>query len=1040
MTNQSNLIVKIFIDYVLSDGRPTFSKTSIVNKTASSSNDQQSTLLIGISMPQSSESILDPDFTPLLIDKSNDSGCIKSNTWRIIVGVVVGVVGAVAIAVASIILIKKKRMILQFNKNIQHKLSRMDDRWFTVLLLLFVISISSSNNHVALSQSLPTTELNSAIWIIRQYGSDLPQDQTSICSSLYFVCSAASPTPHIIKIVMLSYPTTTTGLLPNAGLNQFDFPELVEIDIIAVQAPISPSLNILDLIKGSAPKLQKLFLRSDTSITSLPSGLGYSLPMLKSFLVENVYFQHDIVFDFGPTVTDLKFAIVGALIIDQSTPVHTNLASLNINVKLLVPQSITFTNQSFPALTSLSISPQSNSMSLIVVVTSQSEVHLYIEYPQSVMTLMASGFSTLLPSLDQFTKLSLLALSQSTLSSLPFTEYPEYFSAIQVTSTNLAAIPNIPIRNLKSITLDHNQIESVPWNNFQNANNILLDVSFNTGLATIVPESFCNNRLYIDGCPLITDLPECFKCYQNNRFYVRTDIVLDPGFTCNITFNSTMLYTVLGYGTLFGTNLGYGYYVNNRYLLTPEIPNKKLRFYDNQLETGPPRNITLVMDGNYPEYKYNITVLEIGISITQTTFVQLPTQVVQLKSLATMNPYLDHTISINDNIDCVITGLIVDGYLYCNISGHSFKQGDTLKYTISNPYYTFQQDIIVYQVFYPADVVLDTRDSIISVGSTYNFSGKYGTGPMDQTIIYFNGDPSICNVTFKNQSNIQCDQTKFWQGGETNITISVDGFTANPIMVDLKTIQSLCNDTGCSGHGSCDINGTCVCDTGYYSDKCLQKYPTFRSGSYDLNDRKLISIYGDFGPFNQTTVSITLNNTDCQVTYKSQLTVDNSTNNGNNWIYFKPSSQGSGSGSDSGSDSNELTCPFNCYGHGQCINGKCQCQPGYSSIDNCLTKTSNHTNTPNTTSPTTSFDIDGIDFQFEMIAIQEIDTDDNIINEVLTNSWNSTIIVNNQTQTTTVNYQLNNSDTTALVTATISFSQQPRDIQFGSQLLHIDAN
>ncbi|EGG15885.1 hypothetical protein DFA_09554 [Cavenderia fasciculata] len=147
MTNQSNLIVKmlilihsatinyptlfniyeLFIDYVLSDGRPTFSRTSIVNKTASSSNDQQSTLLIGISMPQSSESIIDPDFTPLLIDKSSDSGCdSKSNTWRIVVGVVVGVFGVVAIAVASIILVQKKRVAKRYNADMQHKLARMN--------------------------------------------------------------------------------------------------------------------------------------------------------------------------------------------------------------------------------------------------------------------------------------------------------------------------------------------------------------------------------------------------------------------------------------------------------------------------------------------------------------------------------------------------------------------------------------------------------------------------------------------------------------------------------------------------------------------------------------------------------------------------------------------------------------------------------------------------------------------------------------------------------------------------------------------------
>ncbi|EGG15890.1 hypothetical protein DFA_09559 [Cavenderia fasciculata] len=72
-------------------------------------------------MPQCQSCSLDPDFAPLLIDKSNDSGCSKSNTWRIIVGVVVGVFGAVAIVVASII----QRVTKRFNKNMQQKLARM---------------------------------------------------------------------------------------------------------------------------------------------------------------------------------------------------------------------------------------------------------------------------------------------------------------------------------------------------------------------------------------------------------------------------------------------------------------------------------------------------------------------------------------------------------------------------------------------------------------------------------------------------------------------------------------------------------------------------------------------------------------------------------------------------------------------------------------------------------------------------------------------------------------------------------------------------
>ncbi|EGG17822.1 hypothetical protein DFA_08823 [Cavenderia fasciculata] len=99
-----------FIDFVVSDGRVTYSKTELISSTPIDNSDDQSIALIGINLPQCSSCQLDPDFTPLLIDKGGDSGCkeSQSNTWKIIVGVVVGGVALIAIAVGSIILIKKK--------------------------------------------------------------------------------------------------------------------------------------------------------------------------------------------------------------------------------------------------------------------------------------------------------------------------------------------------------------------------------------------------------------------------------------------------------------------------------------------------------------------------------------------------------------------------------------------------------------------------------------------------------------------------------------------------------------------------------------------------------------------------------------------------------------------------------------------------------------------------------------------------------------------------------------------------------------------
>ncbi|EGG22322.1 hypothetical protein DFA_04440 [Cavenderia fasciculata] len=483
----------------------------------------------------------------------------------------------------------------------------------------------------------------------------------------------------------------------------------------------------------------------------------------------------------------------------------------------------------------------------------------------------------------------------SSFTEFPLSVYPDTLESIKSRNGDLTTFPNVP-QSVSSYEFPNNKLQgAIPWNIFQNTNNILFDISNNPLItSTSVPQSFCSNKLRIRGCPSITSVPDCFLCYRLNTIAVQIDIIPDPDFQCNIVLDSTMIYTVKGSGNITGENIGYGNNVDNRYLLRPLISNKHLSFFDGLREVGPPRTVALTLDSMYPSYTYNFTVVEVAIEMESLLYRQLPTGVVQFRAFVyNFNAYIPHTFKINGRVDS----------------------------------------------FYPSNETLVSWDNIIKVGSNYSFTGYFGLGSGRSVAVYFNGDPSICTVFNISSGVVECNQTKYWSGiGLTNITINVNGFWSTPIFANLSSLESLCNTTGCSGHGICDQYGVCVCDTGYYSDKCLGKYPTFASGSYDLNNRKLISIYGDFGPYNQTIVSIKLNDTDCQVTSKSQslinctlvsdpsdglalvrLTVDNSTNNGNNWIYFHHRSSGSGS------DSNELTCPFNCYGHGQCINGKCKC-------------------------------------------------------------------------------------------------------------------
>ncbi|EGG14550.1 hypothetical protein DFA_12326 [Cavenderia fasciculata] len=98
-----------FIDYCLSDGRKTYSKTQLINTTVI---DQDNSIaLIGISLPQSQISILDPDFSALVINPDNYGKCSSEsdNKWKMIVGVVVGVVGAVCVSVIIFVIVKRIR-------------------------------------------------------------------------------------------------------------------------------------------------------------------------------------------------------------------------------------------------------------------------------------------------------------------------------------------------------------------------------------------------------------------------------------------------------------------------------------------------------------------------------------------------------------------------------------------------------------------------------------------------------------------------------------------------------------------------------------------------------------------------------------------------------------------------------------------------------------------------------------------------------------------------------------------------------------------
>ncbi|EGG17815.1 hypothetical protein DFA_08816 [Cavenderia fasciculata] len=250
--------------------------------------------------------------------------------------------------------------------------------------------------------------------------------------------------------------------------------------------------------------------------------------------------------------------------------------------------------------------------------------------------------------------------------------------------------------------------------------------------------------------------------------------------------------------------------------------------------------------------------------------------------------------------------------------------------------------------------------------------------------------------------------------------------------------------------------------------------PIVTSTDYSMETQTL-ELYGTFGPLFNFPLIIKVSNLTCRIVTSSvslmKCELDTVPKPGpatlfvsiggfdfisSSLLYFQPNSDNSGSSTTTTTSSTtggsketpQQICSrltYNCYGHGQCDNnGICQCNENYNQIDNCLTKYINTTIKPNTTNPTVSFDIDGIDFQFEIYSIQELDYDGSILQELLLTNQTWNVSINTDNITTFANYQLflgNDSIyETLLVSSDLSFSSIGRNVIFGDTELVLVPN
>ncbi|EGG15945.1 hypothetical protein DFA_09616 [Cavenderia fasciculata] len=877
------------------------------------------------------------------------------------------------------------------------------------LLLLFSISHAQT-------QTLTQPELDSAIYLLKLYGqSAVPQDQT-ICqysvSSTKITCdNNTSDGQYHIRQFTLQFSAFTNIGLPDPTLTSLYLPEITTFQIIKNANTINANTSV---------NLQTLTLEE----------------YLKSFTI------------------------------DRSTMYFPSLVTMGLYVSTSwdTPYLLNISSEAFPKLNSITINGDSNvtvyyhssaPSTSITCTIFQKQCDLKISSGINISSLTVSG----IVSLDPITA----------------TEYPN-LTSFRVTSSQLTQFPFIsyPAR-LSLIDVSLNQITSIPKNNM--------------GFGGNLSQSYCSHRSFDIRNTSVESVPDCFWCYFSTVPAVLvTSLTIPNGFVCDVTLdNPTLGFYVTNQSivTITGNNLGWGG-SSPGYSFSVIKPNKIIAVsFSTTPNSLTPFTIKWATFTNAPQS--TVSVIEAGIALygldSMPTY---PEPTISLNFL-TFNPQLNNSMTVDGSYACSF----ITPSIQTNCTVPSLSLGPH-QLNISNPYLSRTIDFV-----YNYPTINSAAPVPFVQGSDITIKGDFGQQQQTSSsiVVFMNGDIELSQCTVKSisSSTIVCHLEQKLVDLVLQIRVGVNEYNSTYPLSD----QELCQQStiNCHGNGQCNTTGLCVCNSNAFYNDCSKPYPIISSGSYDQTNNKIVNLFGDFGPFGQLNVIIKINNvSDCIVDSKSQqsitctleqtpnyglssvqLHLDSLDTNAKDILYLRQPDNGGNNGSTSGStttDSSTTTSTTsgsstgtpqqqcekqtsNCYGHGICgVNGICQCDKDYNPVDNCFTKFINSTIIPNTTSPTVSFDIDGIDFQFEVVSIQELDFDSNIVKELFISNY--TWIVNASTNniTTVVDYQLNTTLSSSSssdivnnilfqsvsVLSTISFSTQSRDIQFGDQQLHINAN
>ncbi|EGG20663.1 hypothetical protein DFA_00524 [Cavenderia fasciculata] len=772
--------------------------------------------------------------------------------------------------------------------------------------------------------------IDSVIFILRQYGSTIGQTEQDICNSTQIQCIGDYVNSISLKIDQYQ----DVGPV-NSSIQSLDLFLIRSIEIYSSGQVNDRSINLFTILNLGVGFTTSILIKNDPSFTTIPSIWA----RLNNFVLVDIL--DCPLTDYSPLFKLARITYITIQVPDSVSGLtfwtgpllSYSLTTITISA-LNLPNNLNITTEKFASLGSVTLKSSTNSI-ITVYMTGFGQVtctnsanggyNLIIQNQSIPFNLAISGKSTIEPPISRYyTNLFGLNMENVTGGTYPLFEFPPSLKYLRLVNS-LFGIWNLTVPDyVESLVLTKNGLTSLDWSLFDQAVKLNLDVSNNPLLGGPLPESMCYKRQLIINNTLFTqsDVPMCYWCYIKDTIKSPLTTDLIPP-TTNLTYckpkvDTPVIITRNGGGRIIGRSLGFGMFYEKlnasiRYSLDTFIPTIQLnlQFISPQLKFyGPPQPINLMFSPFYPDS----FVTKIGQNAVRIN-----------SSMSIFNDYLPHTIMLNSTIPCPVT-IQTSKYIVCQTS--SFLQEGALNFTLSNQY-------------------------------------------------------SSNSISIYNNNSV----------------------------------------------------------------------PLITSVAYNPNNRKNVTIYGEFGKsvFQPPTAKINDSIPCYVITFEERrinclmaseptsgvanisVTADYVEYIGVSMLYFSPPPR---------SQSQCQAQTLNCHGHGQCnINGLCECEPTYNQNDDCKTRFTNGTIfNANSTSPKSSFDIDGITFAFELASIQELNIDGNVLKELLTSNW--TFNLSKSDDLTLAVYTLQQTDNFqgVEVVANISFSSQAREVPFGTQILQINPN